>query len=307
MDDNFESHDIGGADTSDVSAADSAPVEHSAANSTGSTNAPSQPSRPSQSWESTMEKTAATIESRELPPIDAPTNWSNLGEDWKTLPRHVQERIAQRETEVQQGFSRLGHDARTAREMGQVIDDFNSRLPDQYRQMPPTEQIKALYAANEMLLRDPLNAIATLAQMHNVDLSVFGTGQQQVQQVQSQYQQFQQQRQAYLAKEIESIIHGKQHWPQIEDEVMRQVNAVRAQNPSAFEIDSLRVVREAIDRAEKLAGIADQGETVKKAAEARRINSMNVKTRAGKSPSNVSKDIWSNDSWTAAYDKAQRS
>jgi hypothetical protein len=255
-----------------------------------------------------MEKTAATIESRELPPIAAPTNWSNLGEDWNSLPRHVQERIAQRETEVQQGFSRLGNDAKVAREMGQVIDDFNSRLPDQYRQMPPSEQIRALYTANEMLLRDPYNALLQLAQMHNVDLSVFGAGQQAVHQVRNEQAQFERQRQAYFQKEFENFVKERADiWtPQFEDECIRQIGVVKEQNPSLFAMDPFTVVRQAEERARKVLGVSDQAETVKRAAEAKRLASLNVRSVVGKSPSGVSKGMFSEDTWSSAYDKAQR-
>jgi hypothetical protein len=103
------------------------------------------------------------------------------------------------------------------------------------------------------------------------------------------------------------LINGKDHWPSIEDEAVRQVNAVREQNPSLFHMDPLRVVRDAVERAEKICGISDKQSAVearKKADEAKRLASMNVRSVLSKSPSNISGDMWSSDNWRAAYDKA---
>jgi hypothetical protein len=175
-------------------------------------------------------------------------------------------------------------------------------------------------AAHHALETQPAQALAWLAQSYGIPLAALGQDpeavqmqqrqmtqlQQQAQRLQAQQQQWQQQRQAYLQKEIESLINGKEHWSSIEDETIRQLNAVRAQNPSAYEMDPFRVVKDAISRAEKIAGISDKAETVKKAQEAKRLASLNVKSSVGKSPSNVSGGMFDDSTWQNAYSKANR-
>src|SRR5262245_22933939 len=104
-----------------------------------------------------------------------------------------------------------------------------------------------LYAANELLLRDPLNAIATLAKMHSVDLGMFGPNAAAMHDMQTQHQQWHQQRQQYFQKEFENFIQERaEYWsPELENECLRQIEAVKQQNPSLFAMDPFSVVRQA--------------------------------------------------------------
>src|SRR5262245_50279055 len=302
--------DMQSNDTADMdSALESASVETTASEPAQSASPP-QTSQPSRSWEAAMEAKGNEIADRELPSINAPPNWKE-GLDWQSLPRSVQQHIIDREGDYHRGMTQYGTDVKLAREMGQVINDFNSRLPAFYHQITPQEQVRALYQANEMLMQHPVEAIQFLAQQHGVDLGMFGPNGQAMQQMQAQHQQWHQQRQQYFQKEFENFIRERaDYWSaELEDEVLRQIDAVKATNPSLFQIDPFTVVRQAEERAKKVCGISDKQAAVearKKADEAKRLASLNVKSSTGRSPSNTSRGMFDTDTWTAAYDKANR-
>ena len=80
-----------------------------------------------------------------------------------------------------------------------------------------------------------------------------------------------------MQREIENYIREKSYWPEIEEEVHRQVNAVKDQNPSLYAMDPLRVIREAEQRALAITGVKNKlnlGEARRKADEARRLASL---------------------------------
>ena len=97
-----------------------------------------------------------------------------------------------------------------------------------------------------------------------------------------------------MQREIENYIREKSYWPEIEEEVHRQVNAVKDQNPSLYAMDPLRVIREAEQRALAITGVKNKlnlGEARRKADEARRLASLNVKSKIGSSPHSVPGDM----------------
>jgi hypothetical protein len=260
---------------------------------------------------------------------------------WAAMPKEAQQLFLEREQEAQAKISQYGREVAelkkaggTSAELGDVVGRYSAYIPrgQDGQPMPAPAVMEHLLAAHAMLESQPAPALQALAAHYGVNLGALANDpdaaqqqqhlvsqfqqesqriQQEVAQLRATQQQWQHQRQQYLHREIESLISGKQHWSQIEDECLRQVNAVREQNPSLFEMDPLRVVRDAVERAEKIVGISakrDIEEAAKKAAEAKRLASLNIKSRAGgKSPSSVSsKDIWSNDAWASAYDRASR-
>jgi hypothetical protein len=82
---------------------------------------------------------------------------------------------------------------------------------------------------------------------------------------------------------------------------------IKIQDPARVACDPVGVLREAHDRAVKASGIElpdVAAERRRKADEAKRLASINVRSSAGRSPRTVSGDIWSNDAWSAAYDRA---
>jgi hypothetical protein len=261
-------------------------------------------------------------------PVAMPQAWSQeKAELWDKLDRQAQAYIAERELQAQQKISELGHRGKPADDFAPVLERYANHIPRDPatgQPMPAPAVMESLLAAHHALETHPQAALQWLANSYGVDLGQLGSNpaaavqqqqyaqaaqqlQHQLAQLRVEQQQWQAQRQQYLQREVEGLINGKDHWPSIEDEAVRQVNAVREQNPSLFHMDPLRVVRDAVERAEKICGISDKQSAVearKKADEAKRLASMNVRSVLSKSPSNISGDMWSSDNWRAAYDKA---
>jgi hypothetical protein len=268
------------------------------------------------------------------PRTDSPPIPQSLGgrinpDTWAALPREAQELVLQRESESHQKITQLGQEISHMRQSGgmvgelaEVVAHFEPRLPPHVAQMPRVQQIAALYAASEMLDRDPVGSIQKLAAQYGIDLGQIGGNanggqqtqlvgqyQQAMQQMQAERQQWHAKRLQYIEREAENYIRDKEYWPEIEDEVLRQISAVKESNPGLVEADPLAVMKEAEKRALAITGVATKQsatEAKKRADEAKRHASLNVKSSAGKSPSNVSSDMWSSDNWGAAYDKASR-
>jgi hypothetical protein len=117
--------------------------------------------------------------------------------------------------------------------------------------MAPQAVLETLLQAHLALEQNPAAAIAHLANSYGIDWKSVGLdprleaqrqgqlhqARQQAAMLQQQHQQWQSQRQQYLQKEIESLITGKEHWSEIENETMVQLNAMRQQNPRLAEAD----------------------------------------------------------------------
>jgi hypothetical protein len=272
-----------------------------------------------------------------IEPIEMPQAWGqDRAELWGKLDRSTQAYIAERELAATQKVTQQGHELAELRkaggvgaELGSVIEKFSSVIPRGMdgNPMAAPEILAGLLNAHSALERNPIGALQWLARSYGIDpghIGIQGGGQQQQQaqaqaqvqqlqhqlsQLQNQHQQWQQQRQGYFQREMESFIKERaDYWsPELEDEVLRQVNAVRDTNPSVFNMDPLTVVRQAEARAKKIVGIQakqDAVEAKKKADEAKRLASLNVRSVMGRSPSNVSGNMWSSDNWNALYDKA---
>src|SRR5689334_23080830 len=91
----------------------------------------------------------------DTPVSKAPASWNaRMAGHWSTLSKEVQDYIGQRETEAQTNMTRLGSEAKSARELSAVLDqfkDYSARLPNHIRQLSTAEQIAQLYRAAEFL------------------------------------------------------------------------------------------------------------------------------------------------------------
>jgi hypothetical protein len=276
------------------------------------------------------ERTQRISTPTEIPPLPASLNGRINQATWAGLPQEARELVMQREQEAQTKISQQGHELAElkrsggmAGELASVLEHFTPNLPPHIAEMPRVQQIAALYAASEALDRDPVGSIQKLAAQYGLDLSQLGGNsgsaehqqalwqyQQAYQQLHAQHQHWHQQRMQYLEQQILEYVQDKPHSPEIEDEWMRQIAAVKATNPRLFEADPLAVLKQAEQRALAIVPGADKSKAVeakKRADEAKRLGSLNLKTGGmSRSPMNTSRDIWSNDGWGAVYDKAQR-
>lgn len=117
------------------------------------------------------------------PPADAaalrpPPGWSIAAKAaFAALPKEVQEAVAAREKEVDQGFAKLtGY-----KDLDRIIEPHLGKFT--MAGVTPAQAIKQLFDAQAVLDRDPVNGIAWLARSYGVDLRQFapqqpGNGQQ---------------------------------------------------------------------------------------------------------------------------------
>jgi len=117
------------------------------------------------------------------------------------------------------------------------------------------------------------------------------------------WQQFSQQMQAQdqarsqnLAAMIEQFAQDKAYFPEIEDEMLRQINMMREADPARVMFDPMGSLQRAHDLAIKYAGVETKDtkyERMRKADEAKRLASINMKSRAGNSPRSTPQDMYS--------------
>lgn len=134
------------------------------------------------------EKPAENVQEGE-PPIEAPKSWSAEEKaDFALLPRPMQEKIAKREMERDQGFNRaLEKERREVSDVLRAIEPFKEQL--QLSGKSAGQIISQWSAAEQFLNRDPVRAIAYLMEHHGVDPSVYIQSQQQEDPIQRQIDQ----------------------------------------------------------------------------------------------------------------------
>ena len=253
-------------------------------------------------------------EQREETPVDSDINPpasldTKTREHWKSTPPDIQRFISERELQAQQKISELGRSAKQLGELSGVFEQFRETIPKlpNGQAMPPQSVIQHLLTANHILETNPKGAIEWLARSKGIDLSEFA-GQQQhapqqvdLEQVrneayQAALQHMHQQQTAVHEQQasnyIEKFAEGKPYWPQIENQVLYHILALKGTNP---EMDYRELLQTAHDRAlseqrdldprAKAKAQEELSERKRKADEARRLASLNVRSnRTGATP-----------------------
>jgi hypothetical protein len=273
--------------------------------------------------------------------LPMPRSWSaSQASVWNSLSPEAQAYVAKRDDEQHRKITELGRKAaESTGEVGQIYEEFRSRgqipLGEDGREISATQVVRSALDFDQALRQSPAAVIQALAQAHGVKLvepgaqgphvdleqwqRAYGEVAQQLERIKAdhagwQQQTAHQQQQAYdarvqwLAGELNSYFADKPHWPQIENEVIAQVQALLSQNPARTS-DPMGLLRDAEKRAMKITGIdpdaktkqaAAAAEQKRKADEARRLASLNAKSRSGRSPSET-RDIW--DTMANTYDR----
>jgi hypothetical protein len=136
-----------------------APAAETQAEATGETNSGQTPE-------------AGTVEQASKPAIEPPASWSReVREKWATLPPDVQEYVARRESESHSQITRLGQTAKAAEPLLNVIEQNRELFAR--RNVQPEQGITALLNAQRKLDENPVAAIGWLAQQYGVNLSMF--------------------------------------------------------------------------------------------------------------------------------------
>jgi hypothetical protein len=259
---------------------------------------------------------------------------------WDRTPAEMQQWIAEREHQSTQKINELGQQLGELRragstqsagsaDFGDVLQRFDSvipRMPDG-QPVPVNALLEESLTLAAMLRGSPEEralAIHTVARQAGMDLNQLAHDPQAAaqreqaiaqhawQSAQAQFAQQQQQTQMARAQHLTSAVHNfsadKPYWGEIEGAVLGQIEAIKATEPWRLETEPMAVLKQAHDEALKLTGVGDklpdrQAAAKKKADEAKRLASLNVRSSTGRSPRNISKDIWSSENWGDIYDR----
>lgn len=253
------------------------------------------------------------------PAIAAPQSLpAELREEWGKVPPKFAEWVGKREAESHKRITELGEAAKASEQIRSVID----RYQQTFKGVPVDQGLEKLLAANAFLERSPLDGIKWLADAYGVDLSSLGAktadGQQEngevralkseiaelkrviadtSNRVQSREQREAEERSQSLAKVVEDFAKDKaDHWSDIESDVLEQIAAINAR---PHDLTPEKVLEKAYQRAVKInESVANklteakrkaeaekaEAEKKRKADEAKKLASLNVKSNSGASP-----------------------
>jgi hypothetical protein len=267
-----------------------------------------------------------------------PQSWGqDKAEIWNQMNRHAQEYIVQRELEAQRAITAKGQELAELRQLAEqprggdgdfaaAFESYRAQglVPrhNDGREVTAGEIVQEALAIDQALRSNPEQVIAMLAQAHGVNLGSFGhdpqaTAQreQQIaqhawQSAQTQVAQRQQAEQMARLSSVNALVarfaEGKDYLPQLENEIANQIELIKMNDPNRVMNDPVGTLKEAHDRAIKATDFElpeTKLERMRKAADAKRLASLNVRSSAGRSPRTISKDIWASESWGDIYDQ----
>jgi transcriptional regulator with XRE-family HTH domain len=295
------------------------------------------PAETAQAAEVSEQEPVAETTEPARPAIQRPQSYSSdLDDWWNSLPPERQEFLSKRESDAHKRITELGETAKSIEPIRQAIEPL--RQIAQRIGVTEAELTRRTAEVHNALEQNPVGAIKWLADSYGVDLSKFakpaGEGEQpesaqitalhqQIAQLQRQIgetnhkltsreQQEAQSRLNARDQLVNDFSTGKDYWPDIEQEVIQQVIAIRSTDPDK---DDKTVLQEAHDRAIKLNEAVSKklneakvkadaekkaAEDKRKADEAKKLASLNVKSSSGKSPAS-SKSL--EDEMAEIYDK----
>jgi hypothetical protein len=275
----------------------------------------------------------APAEEAKPSPISPPASWSaEMKAKWDKLPPDVQQYAVQRESESQQALSRLGNELGQLKGVRETVEQHRDLF--EKRGISYKEGVTRLLNAQRLLETEPVRGLALLAQEYGVDLRSFGGqpdqyGQQQaippalvaemerlraeVRQTSARTEMRERQEAEAERTKLESLVADvaakNPDFSLVENEVVRLVPIIREQNPG---LSHKELLEKAIDEAgwvnptvreqrlAKQVKLKADAEA-KKATEAKRLASLNVKSNATARPGPKSMV----DTIEAAYDRIQ--
>jgi hypothetical protein len=252
---------------------------------------------------------------------------------WDATPEEMRQWISEREHEAHQRLTQQGQqlaEMRRAAELSAGSGDLNGVLERFAEVIPRTETGQPAPVA--ALLEESLTLAALLrgtpeqramaihAVAHTAgislgelahDPSLVAHQEQQIRQhMQQQFAQRQHAEGMARLNTVNALVaqfpEGKDYLPQLENEIANQIELLKISDPNRVINDPVGTLKEAHDRAIKATGFElpeVKRERMRKADEAKRLASLNVKSSTGRSPRNVSGDIWASDSWEDIYDR----
>ena len=249
---------------------------------------------------------------------------------WAKLPKEAQDMVARCSLDAQRQISRMGQEVTVSRQINELLAQHRDFVPTQLpdgQQVTPQVAVATLLNAEKLLREKPLESILWLAESNGINLQELLGGQAQQAQYDPQQVQALVQEQAwqltqhYLAQHQERELQAKEqyltreierfskdaarsdHWHEVEDDIFRQVVALRAEIAAGIEpqMDEMAVLKAAYERAtsrnpavfvKTAKGREKAAQEKKKADEAKRLASLNAKSHASSTPRAVPKDMY---------------
>ncbi len=267
------------------------------------------------------------------PSIPRPVSLSSdVDQLWSELPPAAQELWAKRESDANKKITELSTTVKAIDPIRQHLEPLQRAAAQ--KGLTADVALQRPIAAEEALTRDPAGAIKWLADSYGLSLSQFaqppldGSSPEHAQinalvqeinglkrqlgetsnRITSREQQEFQAREQTLAETVTKFSDGKDYWPEVENEILAQIHAIRMVDPARVQADPVAVLKEAHDRAVKLTPAVSEklqaaakaeaetkakAEAKTKADQAKRHASLNVKSNTGTSPKSNGKDMWS--------------
>jgi hypothetical protein len=263
------------------------------------------------------------------PAIEPPVSWSReMRDKWSALPPEAQQYIAQRESEAHSQISRLGQTVKSLEPVARTLEQYKGTF--ERNGMDYAKGVEALLAAQSMLDVNPRAAILEIARAYGVDLGAEppqseGMPPREVLALQAKVmelerqiaetrtdvvstkQREQEQRQAALQSEVEAFAEANPYFNDVQDEIAELIPVIRAREPGlserqilekayqkAIRINDATFAKFEADRKAK-----EAAEAKKKAEDAKRVGSLNVKTSTAARPAARSID----DALAAEFDR----
>lgn len=265
---------------------------------------------PADQAEAVQAPEAAPVEQAQ-PAIDAPVSWTaEMKAKFGTLPPDAQSYIAQREREAAQALTRYGQQVKTFEPIAQVVEQHRSIF--ERNGVTPEQGLPLLFQAQAMLDQDPVSGIAAIARQYGIDLGALQGTQvhspelvslraeianlkQQLTEtsshVRGREEREQDARRQALETQVSDFRKANPDFDLVEAEVISLIPLIRGKEPGLSEKE---ILAKAYDQAAWLnpdlrtkrtaSEAAKAAEAArKKADEAKRLNSLNVKSgTAGK-------------------------
>jgi len=247
--------------------------------------------------------------------IKPPPSWdAKARAKWGAIDPELRDYIVKRETEAHARLSEFGRSAKQLGELSGIFEQFRESIPrtPDGQTMPPQSVIQHLLTANHILETNPRAAIEWLARSKGIDLEFdqqHAPQQIDLEQVrqearQEMLQYMQQQQRVAEEQQAESYIKqfaaDKEHWSAVESQVLYHILALKGTNP---EMGYQKILHTAYDRAladrpeldpkAKEKAQSELQERKRRAAEAKRLASINVSSRSTGKSVPVRKDMYS--------------
>lgn len=209
------------------------------------------------------------------PSVPPPQSWTAEAKaQWAKLPPEAQAYVSQREADAHKAISQLGQTVKSFEPLARIITPHADRIASVGD--TPAAYIEKMFAADQYLSRDPVNAIKWLADSYKVDLNALADpfalpadpqSQQLNAQLSAAFQEIDQlkrmlndtrqvvhgretqeqmARQSQVESTIESFAADKPDFDSLETEILTLIPAVKKSKPDLSHKD---VLQEAYDRA----------------------------------------------------------